>query len=293
MDVIGAFLRAIPSAATSPLALIAYLATLVAWVVVTRRVHRFRELMKHIKDLPERDRLPAIKAELGVVDVPKGLTGEQYLRKRIHTFLFVGGLVLCAAISIVGLKAAFDVYQQMIRADNLTSELLSPPTSDYMSAVNTLSNGRQMIDEAVTEIQPALTNSELADTVDQLVQQGLTASEIAERLAESAGTARLRQTNEVLARAAGRLNGLYSELEKCFRQVRCRSGFDVATLCEALMAIQGFTDAINLVAQRIPGINYDSSGTIQMLGGGSLDVAFSAIRAGNITYLLSAACTSR
>ena len=83
MDVILAFIRAIPSAAASPLALIAYLATLVAWAIIAYRVNRFRELMKRIELLPEGDRLAAIKAEIGRVDVPRGLTGEQYLRMRI------------------------------------------------------------------------------------------------------------------------------------------------------------------------------------------------------------------
>ncbi|MEH2530793.1 hypothetical protein V1277_002831 [Bradyrhizobium sp. AZCC 1588] len=292
MDVIAAFLRAIPSAAASPLAFIAYLATVVAWGVIAYRVNRFRELMRHIKTLPEKDRLPAIKAEMGVVDVPEGLTGEQYLRKRIHTFVFVGWLVLCAAVATVGLKAAFDVYQQMVRADNLTLELLLPPSSPYMSAVNTLANGPVMVSEAAAEIKPKMTQAELDEAVARMAREGMRAEQIAQRLRQLAGTDRLRRANEVLSGAAVRLDDAYSKLEACFRQVRCRPGFQVATLCKALASIRDFIVATNESARNIAGVNFNMSGTTPILGGGAMDVDFSAVGAANVNYLLSVACAS-
>jgi hypothetical protein len=87
MEEITAFTKAIPSAAASPLALVAYLATLGAWTLITWRVRRFRELLQKIELLPEPDRIKALQMELGYVPVLKGLTAEQYLRSRIHTLL--------------------------------------------------------------------------------------------------------------------------------------------------------------------------------------------------------------
>lgn len=290
MDIFFAFLKAIPGAAASPLALIAYLATLLAWVFIAYRVNRFRELMKRIGSLPESDRIKAIKAELGFIDVPEGLTGEQYLRKRIHTFVFIGWLAACATVSTVGLKAVYDVYQQMIRADNLTAELLYPPSSEYMSAVNTLSNGEQMIAEAIAEIEPPMSKSELDEEVARLVRQRLSAEEITQRLAQSAGTARLSRANEVLVTAASRLDEAYGNLETCFREVRCRPGFDAKILCSALTGIRDVIAAVNSAAERIPGVHFNASGTMPILGGGSMDVNFASVDARNVIYLLSAAC---
>ena len=128
MGIISGFIRASPSAAASPLALAAYLATLVAWVIIAYRVSRFREQMRRIEQLHPKDRLDAIAIEIGRV-VPPGLTGEQYLQMRIHTFIFIGFLALCGTASTVAVKAGYDFYQQMIRADNLTREVLVPPNS--------------------------------------------------------------------------------------------------------------------------------------------------------------------
>lgn len=292
MDVIIAFIRAIPSAAASPLALIAYLATLVAWVIIAYRVNRFRELMSRIELLPEKDRLPAIKAEMGSVDVPRGLSGEQYLRKRIHTFIFVGFLVLCGTVATVGLKAGYDVYQQMIRADNLTKEILASPSSDYMSATNTLSNGPQMVAEAAAEIRPPMSKAELDEAVERLARQRLNGEQINQRLAELAGTFRLRRVNTALAGAATRLSNAYGTLAACFRQAQCRPGFEAIILCNALQSLQRSIDATNEAARKIPGVNYNTSGTAAVLGGGSMDVDFSKIAAGNVAYLLSASCTT-
>jgi hypothetical protein len=74
------FLNAIPSAATSPLALVAYVVAAAAWTAIAWRVRRFNILMKYILTLPEADRRPTIEAEFGYIRIPEGITGEQYLR---------------------------------------------------------------------------------------------------------------------------------------------------------------------------------------------------------------------
>lgn len=290
MDILASFIKAIPSAAASPLALIAYIATLIAWVIVAYRVSRFRELMKRIEQLPEKDRLPAIIAELGRVAVPGGLTGEQYLRMRIHTFIFIGFLAFCGAIATVALKAGYDVYQQMKRADELAREVLVSPSSEYMSAVNTLGNGSQMLAEAASEIRPPMSQAELSVLVDRLARQGYRGEEINRRLAELAGTGRLQRANSVLIKAAARVDYAYGKLADCFRQANCRPGFESNVLCAALERIDRATRAVNDAGRKIPGANYNASGTAPVFGGGSMDVDYTAIGAVNIPYLISASC---
>jgi hypothetical protein len=60
-----AFLKALPTVATSQLAYVAYILTLVAWVVIAWRVRRYQYLLKNLRALPSKDRLAAIKAEMG------------------------------------------------------------------------------------------------------------------------------------------------------------------------------------------------------------------------------------
>lgn len=81
--------------------MIAYLATLAAWGVISWRVTTFRVLMKDIEKLPEEDRFAAIEAVLGRIKVRRGLSAEQYLRARIQTFVLIGFLAACATIVLV------------------------------------------------------------------------------------------------------------------------------------------------------------------------------------------------
>lgn len=222
--------------------------------------------------------------------MPHGLTGEQYLRKRKDTFVFGGFLVLCGTVVIVIVTAGYDVYQQKSRADNLSREVLSVPSPDYMSAANTLANGPQMVEQAAAEIHPPLSDAELDAYVDRLAQEGLTGQKISALLAERAGTSRLKRASEVLAEAASRIGASYEKLAECFRQIQCRRGPDTEKLCEALIAIRTSINNANVAARKIPGVNFSESGTQPMLGGGSMDVAFSKVSAGNVDYLLTVAC---
>jgi len=66
------FLNAIPSAAASPLALVAYVVAVAAWVAVGYNTGRLLILMNNFQLLPEEGRIPAIKVALGDVDIPAG-----------------------------------------------------------------------------------------------------------------------------------------------------------------------------------------------------------------------------
>jgi hypothetical protein len=180
----------------------------------------------------------------------------------------------------------------MIRADNLMHEILAQPTSDYMSAVNTLSNGSQMVREAAAEIRPPPSKAELDDVVDQLLQQHRNPEQINQHLEALAGTGRLKDANAVLGRAAKRIDDAYGKLAACFRESQCRPGFDADMLCKALHSIKRSIDAANEAGRNIPGVHYNASGTAPMLSGGFMDVDFSSIRTPNVEYLLSASCAN-
>jgi hypothetical protein len=56
-----AFINAIPAAASSPLALVSYLAAIGSWFVIAWRVKRFKLLMARLQDFPPEDRRAIVK----------------------------------------------------------------------------------------------------------------------------------------------------------------------------------------------------------------------------------------
>jgi hypothetical protein len=54
-----------------------------------------------LKDLPPKDRLDALKAEMGTVTLKEGLSPEQYLKSRIHLYYFLGFALICLVIVIL------------------------------------------------------------------------------------------------------------------------------------------------------------------------------------------------
>ncbi|WP_342724161.1 hypothetical protein AAFG07_34565 [Bradyrhizobium sp. B097] len=296
IEEIGAFLNAIPAAAASPLALIAYLATVLAWTLIAWRVKRFQILMDKIEKLKEEDRLEAIRIETGRI-VPKGMTAEQYLRSRIHFFMFAGFLAFCATAAFVASMALIRVYEQKARADGYINEILGQPASStleapspYKSAINTLSNGRTMIAEAQDELKP---KADLDRIVGELRLQHFSGDQINDRLSEIAGTARLKRANQKLNEVASRLEAIYEKLANCFRAAECRPGDQFGRMCNAVKSILGTIDEINTAAIAIPGVNFNASGTVATFGGGSMDIDFTNVATPNVAYLATVVCDQR
>lgn len=94
------FLTALPVTATSGYAFVAYLLTLVASTYLASRQRRFSILLEKIKELPEADRLTAIRLEMGAIDVPKGFSPEHYLaaQRMKYRFGIYAILSICAVV---------------------------------------------------------------------------------------------------------------------------------------------------------------------------------------------------
>jgi hypothetical protein len=106
VEFIRSALQALPSVATSPLALVAYLLVVAAWLIIALRVKRNKQLLKHLKDLPAKDRLQALRDEMGTIPLKEGFTPEQYLRSRRHLYYFVGFGMVCLLILIIFVVSA-------------------------------------------------------------------------------------------------------------------------------------------------------------------------------------------
>ena len=71
MGEIGPILKGIARRA-NPLAFVAYIVAIGAWVFLRHRVDRNNNLLKRLTVLPKEDRLDALKAEMGTVPLKKG-----------------------------------------------------------------------------------------------------------------------------------------------------------------------------------------------------------------------------
>jgi hypothetical protein len=193
--------------------------------------------------------------------------------------------------------ALIRVYEQKARANGFISEVLGQPsssagepTSAYMSAINTLQNGTIMIQEAEAELRPQPTKDELDRMIFQWQLQHLDSDRISSRLAEFAGTGRLNRVNQSLQKSATVVNSAFDKLANCFRAAECRAGDQFQRMCGAVRGIRDSLQESNAAAQAIRGIYFNRSGTVPMLGGGTMDANFNEISAPNVTYLNAVVC---
>ena len=101
----GEFLKsafaALPEAAHDNRALLAYTIASIAWVVVSLKVTRNKNLLKSIEKLPESQRLEALRMEMGATPVTRGVSPAQFLKARIHTYYFWAFITLCALVLLI------------------------------------------------------------------------------------------------------------------------------------------------------------------------------------------------
>ena len=111
-ELFGHIISSLPEVATSPLSFLAYLAIIVAWLIIALKVKRNKQVLSHLKDLPSKDRLKALKYEMGTVDIKEGLTPEQYIRSKIHSYYFIGAIILFISIIIIFVVVFTDQIEQ-------------------------------------------------------------------------------------------------------------------------------------------------------------------------------------
>src|SRR5690348_14529124 len=101
MNCLGRLLEELPVVALSPYALVAYLATVAAWLLVSYRVNRNRNLLQHLQKVPAEKRESVLKVEIGGAYLRAGMTAEQFLRYQMHRYLFWGFLAVLGSIVTV------------------------------------------------------------------------------------------------------------------------------------------------------------------------------------------------
>jgi hypothetical protein len=121
---IEAFLTAIPSAAQSPYGIIAFLATIAAWSLISLRVTRHKQLMRRINQFPPEDRRKIVQAEMNA-SIPPELAPQEWITTQLHRYYFLGAITLIACISAI-FVVAYSLRSQVSRIDASMSLYADP-----------------------------------------------------------------------------------------------------------------------------------------------------------------------
>lgn len=98
-------LAALPAVATSWQAVVGYVALTAAFVVVSLKVTRNKNLLSKLKSLPEKDRARVLQMEMGTAYLSAGLSPEQWLQQQRQRYYFLGFLAGCVLVVALVLAA--------------------------------------------------------------------------------------------------------------------------------------------------------------------------------------------
>ena len=94
------FLKALPYVATSPLAFVAYLVIIISSAVISIKTKRLQSLLQNIKNIPPLQRKSLIEKEMQTV-LPSNILAEDWIKSRIHQFVFYGFILFLVFIVIL------------------------------------------------------------------------------------------------------------------------------------------------------------------------------------------------
>ena len=109
-ELLKSMVGVIEAAKSSPLALMALVVILAAWVIAALQVKKSARALAHLRDLPERDRLRALELAMGSVPLKAKLSPEQWLRNRIYQYSFFAFGLLCLVVLLLAAMAQYSAH---------------------------------------------------------------------------------------------------------------------------------------------------------------------------------------
>jgi hypothetical protein len=97
--------NAIPAAASSPFALVAYGIGVGALVAIAWSVTRQRNILQKLKNIPESKREQALRIAMGPT-LKGGMNASEWIRARIHLYLFLAFTIICFIAIVTILDAS-------------------------------------------------------------------------------------------------------------------------------------------------------------------------------------------
>lgn len=144
------FLTALPTAASSPYAFVAYLALIATFTYVSIAQFRLRTIARVLGTLPENDRGPLLQKEYNVLP-SHGLTAEEWIRSRRQMLVFWFLVVLMASLLVIVVIAIHEIPSQAAAAESAKQErLVAFWQSEQARLENLLRDGRLSQDSYAT-----------------------------------------------------------------------------------------------------------------------------------------------
>jgi hypothetical protein len=163
------FLNALPSVAGHPLALIGYLALIIAWVVVTLQTHKINQAATLIKDLPDADKATTLKDILGV-ELRKGLSADKYLKSRKMQFIFIAFCLTLAAIVIIILFTIAGMSQSggSVQIGSIYLRYDSPQARVSLDSTPSVGTGMVLEKADTVELTPEANSENANESINEL-----------------------------------------------------------------------------------------------------------------------------
>lgn len=102
MDLLSEAFRALPSVAGSPLAFVAYIVTIAAWLWGIQRSRRLNLVLNRLDSIPRAERAELIRSEMGAI-LPTKVSAEEWLRGRRQQYLLAA--YTATAVTVLGITA--------------------------------------------------------------------------------------------------------------------------------------------------------------------------------------------
>jgi hypothetical protein len=139
---------AIPHVVGDTRALIAYVVAVAGWIAVALKVQRNKNLLLHLKQLPDSDRLRALQMEMGAVPVPEGMTPTQFLAVRLQTYYFWAFVIFCVLLASI---AALALTYQSHSVGDISHQLQDAMAKDRAAVAADAPNKKTREEETKVE----------------------------------------------------------------------------------------------------------------------------------------------
>jgi hypothetical protein len=295
VETLAAFLKAIPSAAASPLALVAYLVIVIAWVVLSYRKGLIGAVGPHLQNVPKNKRAELLKAVLPGGDTPVGYTAEHYNANRNADRKLYAFYAVLATIVIVLAIAGYKAHNELDRSDGMIGEILDNPQT-IRTALANLERGPDLVagaeEDRPGDIPQDISANDLGEMIDRMRMgnSGMNNSEaIMRQLRDRSKGGRLLKASRISNEAVRQLDEKFEKLDNCYRETACANGKRAAELCRLTARI--LQDVGNVNGSTGGGVTVDTTDAASNFGNGAMDPYFHALSTPHIRSLHSQACT--
>lgn len=295
VDTIAAFLKAIPSAAVSPLALIAYLAAAIAWVILSYRPGLIKALGDQLSHVSKKNAADLLRATLPGGDAPADYTADHYnANKNADRKLYAFYAVLATIVLVLAI-AGYKAHTELDRADGMIGEILDNPQSIRTVLAN-LERGPDLVagaeEDRPGDIPQDISANDLGEMFDRMRMSNPSMNNpeaLMRQLRDRSKGGRLQKASRISNEAVRQLDERFEKLDNCYGEAACTNGKRAAELCRLTDRILRDVDNVNRSIGG--GVTVDTTDAAPNFGDGAMDSYFHALSTPHVRSLHARACT--